>query len=72
MTALKLWLSVFAGGLVIIQTDNTTAEAAFDSGTTKGIASMDLLRDAIVLGAAADIKLLLKYLTLSTSATKRT
>ena len=57
VTALRLWLSVFAGGFVIIHTDNTTAEAAFGSGTTRGTASMDLLRDAIVLAATADIKL---------------
>jgi len=57
VTALRLWRSEFTGGFVIIHTDNTTAEAALGSGTTRGTASMDLLRDAIVLAATADIKL---------------
>ena len=56
--ALKLWLPTLAGGFVIIHTDNTTAEAAFGSGTTRSTESMNLLRDAAVLAAAADIKLL--------------
>src|SRR5204863_6591393 len=55
--ALKLWLPTLAGGFVIIHTDNTTAEAAFGSGTTRSTESMNLLRDAAVLAAAADIKL---------------
>src|SRR5437762_3513896 len=38
-------------------TDNTTANAAFASGTTRSTESMDLLRDAAVLAAAANIKL---------------
>ena len=53
---LKLWAGTFTRSFVIIHADNTTAEHAFGTGTTRGTESMRLMRDVVVLIAALDIK----------------
>lgn len=54
--ALQRWASCWQSGLLIIHTDNTTAQSAFGRGTTRS-AAMDTLRTSLVLATAEDIKL---------------
>jgi len=56
VVALKLWAGTFTRSFVVIHADNTTAENAFGTGTTRGTESMRLMRDVVVLIAALDIK----------------
>jgi hypothetical protein len=56
LVACKLWAPIFAHSFVIIHTDNTTAQTAFAAGTTRGIDSMHLIRDLVILLASLDTK----------------
>lgn len=54
-TAVSVWGTRWARGLLLVHTDNTTAESAFDTEATKNSVSMDLLREALLTAASLDI-----------------
>jgi hypothetical protein len=54
--AFDLWAQRWRHGSVVIHTDNTTAEAGFCTGTTKGN-GMELLRSSLLQAASYDVVL---------------